>query len=241
VKTNCSQVKAPRAFTIVELLVVIGLLMTLAALLLPVLAHGLAKAKKIHCNGNLRQIGASLFVYAADFHSYPADLVRLRAAAGGPSPSLTEWKLYWCPAIYHSDHELPPETISYDDGTPAPGKIIMEDYGYNQFGSGSPPMLLGLGLNNQVGMREGAVKNPGDMIAISDVYFQFLFWNSPAPLSRGDVAPWHPYRHLDGSNQLFVDGHAEYARRAELQRPAEIVRRRWNNDDQSHPETWANP
>jgi prepilin-type processing-associated H-X9-DG protein len=236
--------KRGSGFTIIELLVVIGIMITLTALLLPAVARSKASAKRIHCNGNLRQIGRSLAVYAEETQHFPADLVRLRAALaqnGGSGSSLNEWRLYWCPAIHHSTQELPPETLSYEDVGPAPGQVMMEDYGYNQYGSGPPPLMLGLAMNNRSGMAEGKVAIPSEMIAVSDVYFQFLFWNIPTPLRRGDVAPWYPYRHLDGSNQLFVDGHAEYAKRAELQSSSETNRRRWNNDHEAHPETWANP
>lgn len=52
-----------RAFTLVELLVVVAIIGILAALLLPTLAGVKGKAQRIHCVSNLKQIGFALQMY----------------------------------------------------------------------------------------------------------------------------------------------------------------------------------
>lgn len=57
-------------FTLVELLVVIGILSILAALLFPVFISVRANSAKVTCLSNLRQTGAAIALYAQDYDDY---------------------------------------------------------------------------------------------------------------------------------------------------------------------------
>src|SRR3712207_6468125 len=63
--------KRSAAFTLVELLVVLGIVAILLALLLSVFAGVRAAAAKAACANNLRQIGNGLIIYDRDYGRIP--------------------------------------------------------------------------------------------------------------------------------------------------------------------------
>lgn len=65
---NLRPVRKSKAFTLVELLVVIAVIAILAALLLPALVRARDQARRISCVSNLRQISTASMLYMADYN-----------------------------------------------------------------------------------------------------------------------------------------------------------------------------
>ncbi len=87
-----------QAFTLVELLVVIGIITLLIAVLLPVMGKARAQANSVKCLSNLRQIGLGLVLYTTDNHGFIVPSYNLPPLPGstsnvtaGPSQPMDGW------------------------------------------------------------------------------------------------------------------------------------------------------
>lgn len=108
-----------RAFTLVELLVVIAVIGVLAGLLLPALAKSKENGKRINCTSNLRQLSLSATLYSGDNDGIypPRDLF-------SPWPTqlksgYQDLRLLVCPA------DIQPATNSTAEASSAPRSYLM--------------------------------------------------------------------------------------------------------------------
>lgn len=161
------------AFTLVELLVVIGIIVLLLAVLLPVLGKVKAQAQQVKCQANLRGIGQALILYVDQYRYYPAAMAGAGTTHFGiwPPRLRTVMKadrgLFYCPAQdarfeWRRDAQAGAvratevhAKFGYEIGEPVLVASTAErcyfSYGYNARGTGAgPPGERDRGLGDQV-------------------------------------------------------------------------------------------
>lgn len=233
------------AFSLIEMMVVIGVIAILAAIALPALSRAKEAGRAASCKSNLRQLGFALTMYGGEHAHYPygADFER---------------GLLWYDSLkdYYADAEPVMDCPSYrgDKGYWWSGSFIAYrggSYGYNGFGSRSRAYtyltvhdMLGLGgdrPNKELRERRldpvsvVQVRNPSDMIAIGDsMITPFGNGTTTYMLTIADGMITDTNRHGSKSNIAFADGHAESIANDHLVAKTELSRRRWNNDNLSH-------
>ncbi len=100
------QRKRLKAFTLVELLVVIGIIAILIGVLLPALSRAREAANQVKCASNLRTIGQGLSEYLAENNNfYPTSYtyygMQLNLSAGTETPNYaTQGYVHWSSYIY---------------------------------------------------------------------------------------------------------------------------------------------
>jgi prepilin-type processing-associated H-X9-DG protein/prepilin-type N-terminal cleavage/methylation domain-containing protein len=173
-------------FTLVELLMVIGITGVVAALLLAAISHARARAQRVQCLNNVRQLGLALQEFTTDHHYYPPFL----DIAATPN---TEDR-YWMGALRSEMGDLN-YTYYYPTGVwhcPAAYRPanwdehwVYDDYGYNCYGFAGWMRTNSLGLSEHYAhysskrqtqiptphVIESEVVNPTEMIAIGDALF----------------------------------------------------------------------
>lgn len=205
------RIKAGLKFTLIEMLVVIGIISILAAMLAPALAKARGAAMDSACANTLRQIGIAQFQYAADNHGTlpPARelgsslwpffawqfklndyLGRLPCTPGAPNSikqavmgNISNGSQVFCPA---NESKLSTATVN------------IVSYSMNTFN---------VGVNNTTGMRLTAIRTPASKTLlvidskddVPNVRNATIYYASPF------LIPRHGNRMRD--NIVLLDGH----------------------------------
>jgi prepilin-type N-terminal cleavage/methylation domain-containing protein/prepilin-type processing-associated H-X9-DG protein len=121
-------------FTLVELLVVIGIIALLISILLPALNRARDSANTIKCESNLKSIGEGLLQYVSENHfTFPASytyqyMTLMPGVSGGETPTTPTWGyIHWSAYIFKGANGLT---------TPS---IYTSNYGWEMFQCPSLP------------------------------------------------------------------------------------------------------
>src|SRR6516164_352800 len=88
-----------RAFTLIEVLVVISIIGLLVALLLPAVQAAREAARRIQCVNNLKQLGLALHTYESASRSFPPGYVSSFDASGNDTGPGWGWGAMLLPQI----------------------------------------------------------------------------------------------------------------------------------------------
>jgi prepilin-type processing-associated H-X9-DG protein len=140
--------KRTRAFSLTELLVVIGLIAGLIALLLPALAKARAASRSTACKARLEQIGAAMTMYLSDNKTRYPKAPSLPSVNPNNYPTIPQClghyvgdlnQAFQCPA---DDYVFPTEGISYYYYTELGEVPLSQTFFWNIFGNPSQvPMV----------------------------------------------------------------------------------------------------
>jgi prepilin-type N-terminal cleavage/methylation domain-containing protein len=197
-----------KAFTLIELLVVIAIIAILAAMLLPALARAKARAQRINCTNNLKQIGLSFKTFAIDNGDrYP---MSVPVGEGGPATVApgTLWQVFQV-----MSNELNAGAIGYNTDQELFGNALeINGNDCYQFPTGNPdwpcdPWMMNTCYDLQRSFAAKPVFNSENHIApdgsnyyINPEHFRFALWQG-AIHGQGATTIWvweHAFSNRDG-------------------------------------------
>jgi len=206
-----ANVKAIKGFSLVDLLVAIGIIAILAAFLLPALGAAKSRARRTGCLNNLRQINVGVRMYADDssdafppatnqtpaaFTAY-TQLMKSYVGLTGRSPQRAT--LFACPAdtFYYNGNDYVAQGLHLQS------RYDYSSYGFNggNFPAANPPVFRWPGI---AGRKLSSIREPAKtVLALEFAALHPYSWHNPVGASHSNNAQ---------DMVSFVDGHVNFTR-----------------------------
>jgi prepilin-type N-terminal cleavage/methylation domain-containing protein/prepilin-type processing-associated H-X9-DG protein len=201
-----------RAFTLIEVLVVVAIIGILAAILFPVFARARENARRTGCQSNIKQLALGLKMYSADYDArFPKQIYDSGLPHG------------WADAIFPYTKNLqilqcPSESTP---GNSNPLSLAYTDYAFNSnlsarnesdLANAANTILVCEGAsfsseqpkdgdNNPFSSSGDCDGNSGKPGAVAELYLL---------IQKGQLMYPDVSRHFDGGNYAFADGHVKW-------------------------------
>jgi len=239
------------AFTLVELLVVIGIIGVLIAILLPALSRARAQAVRIKCLNNIRQLGVAGTMYTGEYKGWllPGYWGWSQATGGWPQttpPAMPPSgpRRYWFQVTaltqslaspnpknsrYLASLLCPEASLALSHGNLRDGYNLHESFGMNT--TQLPGLSTKIAPDYWNAWKTPQVRSPAEKVFFVDAtsegvsvgsstsnstlrYFDPYYGGERhEPPDKGSAVA---YRHFNGANVLYFDGHAQWRARTDL-------------------------
>jgi prepilin-type N-terminal cleavage/methylation domain-containing protein/prepilin-type processing-associated H-X9-DG protein len=236
-----NRIMKKKAFTLIELLVVIAIIAMLLAILTPALRRAKEAAQRVVCSNHLKTIGLANEIYATEQRGFFVPFYDPDASSAFQQYWIANQKFREyidvnsrqqssSSYITPEEYTCPTDKIAKDPDSASAGTGTVSSYAINVTDWGWSP-------TGYAGHKQSQMTSTGTKIAFLESNDFWADWGGPNSATSGAnyVTGWDVlgqntsqayhdagifgqvlYRHSEGSNVLFYDGHVDYFKKEVL-------------------------